>query len=53
MLLLEPLREPIHASELAHRAFADAVVEEQPNLAVEDRKPKQAMAGLTAVPGRD
>lgn len=44
VLLLDPPAEPIHGSELAHRAFGDAVVEDQRNLAMDDADTAREMA---------
>jgi hypothetical protein len=43
-LLLNPRREPMHASELANRAFGEAVIEGQRNVAMDDRDTVRAMA---------
>lgn len=44
VLLLDPPIEPIHGTELAHRAFGDAVIEEQRNLGMDDAERAQEMA---------
>ena len=44
VLMLDPPVEPIHGTELAHRAFGDAVVEEQRNLGMDDAETAREMA---------
>ena len=44
VLLLDPPVEPVHGTELAHRAFGDAVVEDQRNLAMDDAETAREMA---------
>ncbi len=44
VLLLDPPVEPIHGTELANKAFGDAVVEEQRNLGMDDAERAQEMA---------
>jgi hypothetical protein len=43
VLLMDPPAEPIHGAELAHRAFGDAVVQDQRNLAMDERDTARAM----------
>ncbi len=43
-LLLDPPLEPMHGAELANRAFGDAVVEGQRNLAMDDADTARGMA---------
>jgi len=42
-LLKDPPPEPLHASELAHRAFGDAIIAGQRNLAMDDRERADTM----------
>lgn len=42
-LLLDPPAEPIHGSELANRAFGDALIKDQRNLAMDDGETLEAM----------
>lgn len=44
VLLLDPPVEPIHGTELANRAFGDAVIEDQRNLGMDDAERAQEMA---------
>ena len=44
VLLLDPPVQPMHGTELAHRAFGDAVVEDQWNLGMDDAERAQQMA---------
>ena len=44
VLLLDPPVEPIHGTELAHRAFGDAVIEDQRNLGMDDGERALKMA---------
>jgi hypothetical protein len=44
VLLLDPPGEPVHGAELANRAFGDAVVHGQRNLAVDDQETVRAMS---------
>ena len=44
VLLPDPPAEPVHGAELAHRAFGDAVVEGQRNLAMDDADTARGMA---------
>lgn len=45
VLLKDPPAAPVHAAELANRAFGDAVVDDQRNLAMDDRDTAAAMRG--------
>ena len=44
VLLLDPPVEPMHGTELANRAFGDAVIEDQRNLGMDDTERAQEMA---------
>jgi len=44
VLMLDPPVEPIHGTELAHRAFGDAVIEDQRNLGMDDAETARKMA---------
>jgi hypothetical protein len=43
VLLLDRPSEPVHASELANRAYGDAIIGDQRNLAIEDVETLRAM----------
>jgi hypothetical protein len=43
VLLMNPPREPVHGAEVAHRAFGDAIIEDQRSLVMDDKQSTDAM----------